>query len=88
MRTWLLAALALTTTLHCYDLHAPDGTWRGVAFVSEDEWRFEVFDAQGRRTESGAADAFRLVLKRLGLVEKSRSCTSVFIPCFGKATRC
>jgi hypothetical protein len=88
MRTWLLAALALTIALRCYDLYESDGTWRGVAFVNEDEWQSEVFDAQGRRTESGAADAFLLVLKRLGLVEKSRSCASVFIPCFGKATRC
>jgi hypothetical protein len=88
MRTWWLAALALTIALRCYDLYESDGTWRGVAFVNEDEWQFEVFDAQGRRTEAGAADAFLLVLKRLGLVEKSRSCTSVFIPCFAKATRC
>jgi hypothetical protein len=88
MRIWLLAALVLTAALRCYDLYESDGTWRGVAFVNEDEWQFEVFDAQGRRTESGAADAFLLVLKRLRLVEKNRSCTSVFIPCFGKATRC
>ena len=78
----------LTVALHCYDLYGYDGTWRGVAFVNEDEWQFEVFDAQGRRTDSGAADAFQLVLQRLGLVEKNRACTSVFVPCFGKATRC
>jgi hypothetical protein len=50
MKAVLLAALALTSALRCYDLHEPDGTWRGVAFVNEDEWQFEVFDAQGRRT--------------------------------------
>ena len=88
MKIGWLAVLALTVALRCYDLHESDGTWRGVAFVNEDEWRFEMFDAQGRRTESGVADAFLLVLKRLGLVETSRSCASVFIPCFGKATRC
>ena len=88
MRTWLLAAMALTIGLRCFDLHEPDGTWRGVAFVNEDEWRFDVFDAQGRRTEEGAADAFLIVLKQLGLVEKARPCTSVVIPCFGRATRC
>ena len=88
MNSGWLAVLLLTVALHCYDLYAPDGTWRGVAFVSEDEWQFEMFDAQGRRTESGAADTFQLVLKRLGLIEKSRACTSVFIPCLGKATRC
>jgi hypothetical protein len=53
MRTWWLTALALTMALRCYDLYESDGTWRGVAFVNEDEWRFEMFDAQGRRTESG-----------------------------------
>jgi len=88
MRAWWLAALALASVLRCFDLYDSNGTWRGVAFVNEDEWQFEVFDAQGRRTESGAADTFLLVLKRLGLEEKGRSCTSVFIPCFGKATRC
>ena len=56
MNIGLLAILLLTVALHCYDLYEPDGTWRGVAFVNE--WRFEVFDAQGRRTDSGAADAF------------------------------
>ena len=88
MKTGWLAALALTAALRCYDLSGADGTWRGVAFVNEDEWRFEVFDAQGRRTESGPADAFQLVLKRLGLIEKNRACISVFVPCFGKANRC
>src|SRR5262249_42876748 len=88
MKIGWLAVLALTVALRCYDLHESDGTWRGVAFVNEDEWRFEMFDAQGRRTESGAADAFLLVLKRLGLGGTSRSWASVFTPCCGKATRC
>ena len=85
---WLTAAVALAVALRCYDLYGSDGTWRGVAFVNEDEWQFEVFDDQGRRTESGTADALQAVLKRLRLIEKNRACTSVFVPCFGKATRC
>ncbi len=88
MRSWWLAAPALAVALHCYDLYDAHSVWRGVAVVNEDEWRFEVFDAQGRRTESGEADALLLVLKRWGLVEKGRSCTSMFTQCFGRATRC
>jgi hypothetical protein len=88
MRSWWLAVPALAVALYCYDLYDAHGMWRGVAFVNEDEWRFEVFDAQGYRMESGAADAFLLMLQRLGLVEKGRSCAAIFTPCLGRATRC
>jgi hypothetical protein len=88
MRSWWLAAPALAVTLYCYDLYDAQGAWRGVAFVNEDEWRFEVFDAQGHRMGSGAADAFLLTLKQLGLVEKGRSCTAIHTPCLGRANRC
>src|SRR4029453_8351971 len=80
MRSWWLAAPALIVALHCYDLYDAHGVWRGVAFVNEDEWRFEMFDAQGCRTESGEADAFLLILKRLGLeVEDVPHCPSRLI---------
>jgi hypothetical protein len=88
MRSPWLAGPALAVALYCYDLYDVQGAWRGVAFVNEAEWRFEVFDAQGQRVESGAADAFLLMLDRLGLMEKSRSCTTIVTPCRGRATRC
>jgi|RhiMetdeSRZDD1v2_1073273.scaffolds.fasta_scaffold131344_4 hypothetical protein len=74
--------------LHCYDLHDRRGVWQGVALVNEDEWRFELYDGDGRRTESGPADALLSVLTQRGLVETTRLCASVFTQCFGRATRC
>jgi hypothetical protein len=88
MKSGWLAVPALAVALYCYDLYDAQGAWRGVAFVNEDEWRFEVFDPRGHRMESGAADAFLVMLRRLGLVEKGRSCTAIYTPCLGRATRC
>ena len=84
----LCTAVGLMVALQCYDLHDGRGVWRGVALVNEDEWRFEVYDAEGRRTESGPADALLSVLKGRGLVETTRPCSSIFTPCYGRATRC
>ena len=83
-----LTAVGLMIALHCYDLRDGRGVWWGVALVNEDEWRFEVYDAEGRRTESGPADALLSVLKGRGLVETTRPCSSIFTPCYGRATRC
>jgi hypothetical protein len=80
--------VALAVALHCYDLYDGRGVWQGVAIVNEDEWRFEVYDADGRTAESGAADALFVALARRRWVETPRSCQSVSTPCFGRATRC
>jgi hypothetical protein len=94
-RTWLgdcgsqwLAAVGLLVVLHCYDLRDRWGVWQGVALVNEDEWRFELYDGEGRRTASGPADALLSLLKQRGLVETTRLCASVFTQCLGRATRC
>ena len=94
-RTWLgngvnpwLAAVGLVAVLHCYNLHDRWGVWQGVALVNEAEWRFDVYDGEGRRTESGPADALLSVLKQRGLVETARLCSSILTQCFGRATRC
>ena len=84
---WLTVA-ALIAVLHCYDLYDTRGAWQGVAIVSEDEWRFEIYDANGWRTESGPADALFAALARQRWVERARSCQSLFTRCFGRATRC
>jgi hypothetical protein len=83
-----IAALGLVVALHCYDLYDASLVWQGVAVVNEDEWRFEVVDADGRSTERGEADAFAAVLRRLGLTERPRPCATTSLPCYGRATRC
>jgi hypothetical protein len=83
-----LAAVELAVALQCYDLRDARGLWQGVAVVSEDEWRFDVYDQQGRRLESGAADALAALLKQRGLVDTARPCTAILIQCLGRATRC
>ena len=88
MRHIWLIAVGLTSALHCYDLHDARGTWQGAMIVDEAEWRFELYDVQGRRTESGSADALLPVLKRLRLVENARPCPPTFTACVGRATRC
>ena len=85
--TWL-TAVVLVAVLHCYDLHDAGGAWQGAVIVDEHEWRFVLYDAQGRGTESGLADALPVVLKALGLVEKARPCPPIATTCFGRATRC
>jgi hypothetical protein len=85
--TWL-AAIGLVVVLHCYDVHDRSRVWQGVALVNEDEWRFELYDGEGRRIASGPADALLSVLKQRGLVETARLCSPVFTRCFGRATRC
>ncbi len=85
--SWLMV-VALGVALHCYDLRDARGSWRGVAIVDEEGWRFEVYEPDGRRTESGPADGLLTVLTRRGLVETARSCESIFTRCFGRATRC
>lgn len=83
-----LAVAVLVAALHCYDLRDARGAWQGAVIVDEEAWRFDLYDARGRPTESGQAETLPAVLKRLGLVEKARSCPPSFTPCVGRATRC
>ncbi len=83
-----LATVGILVVLHCYDLRDRWGVWQGAAIVNEDEWRFELYDGEGRRTASGPADALLSVLEQRSLVETARGCSSVFIQCLGRATRC
>lgn len=88
MRNGWLAAAMLAAALHCYGLYDVRGVWQGIVLVNEDEWRFDVFDVKGQRTEWGQADTLVPVLKRLGLTEHGRPCPQISAPCFGRATRC